>query len=76
MAFASRVRTGEFSKGNQVRHGSVDSALWEVAQALVLSGLGDPQKAGGAGQQQLDLPLHRLLQRYRNEDPPPEPQLA
>eukprot|EP00957_Ditylum_brightwellii_P083074 6315052-Ditylum_brightwellii.AAC.1 len=24
MAFASRVRTGEFGKGNQVCHGSVD----------------------------------------------------
>eukprot|EP00957_Ditylum_brightwellii_P142334 10843746-Ditylum_brightwellii.AAC.1 len=76
MAFASRVRTGEFGKGNQVHHRSVDSALREVAQALVLLGLGDPRKAGGASQQQLNRPLHQLLQRYRNKDPPSELQLA
>eukprot|EP00957_Ditylum_brightwellii_P183113 13946726-Ditylum_brightwellii.AAC.1 len=76
MVFAARVRTREIGKGNQVLHRSVDSALREVAQALVLSGLGDPRKAGGSSQQQLDLPLHRLFQCYRNKDPPPELQLA
>eukprot|EP00957_Ditylum_brightwellii_P131028 9994619-Ditylum_brightwellii.AAC.3 len=41
-----------------------------------LTALYGPRKAGRSSQQQLDLLLHRLLQCYRNEDPPPEPQLA
>eukprot|EP00957_Ditylum_brightwellii_P064072 4860473-Ditylum_brightwellii.AAC.1 len=72
MAFATRVMTREFGKGNQVCHNSVDCTPWEVAQTLVLSGLADPCKANRAGQQQLDLQLHCLLQHYKNKDQPPE----
>eukprot|EP00957_Ditylum_brightwellii_P092510 7044808-Ditylum_brightwellii.AAC.1 len=61
MAFASRTRAGDFGRGHQVCKGSVDSALWEVAQAMVYVGVGDPRQAEGAAQQTLDLPLHRIL---------------
>eukprot|EP00957_Ditylum_brightwellii_P126056 9609890-Ditylum_brightwellii.AAC.1 len=43
---------------------------------MVHAGVGDPRRVGGAAQQTFDLPLHKILQKYKQQDPPPAPQLA
>jgi hypothetical protein len=53
----------------------VAHALQFVFQKLVLDGHPDPQRASPA-QHALDLPIARLLKKYSDEDPPPEPKLA
>eukprot|EP00957_Ditylum_brightwellii_P053386 4046287-Ditylum_brightwellii.AAC.1 len=69
MAFASWSRVGDFIQCHQVCQGLVDCALWDVVQVLVYAGVGDPRRAGGSTQQALDLPLHWILQRYKQQDP-------
>jgi hypothetical protein len=49
--------------------------LRHVSQKLVLDGHPDPRRASPA-QHALDLPIARLLKKYGDEDPPPEPKLA
>jgi hypothetical protein len=74
IAFASRVRTGLFGKGQQVGHQSVEKALRHVAQTLQLAGYDDPRKTYGS--KELDLPFRHLLKSYKDDDPAPKPQLA
>ena len=75
ITFAVAVREGQYGKGHQVQVQSVKFALQAVAQKYVLDGYPDPRRASPA-QQSLDLPIARLLKKYGNEDPPPEPKLA
>jgi hypothetical protein len=74
LAFAARVRTGVFGKGQQVGHQSVEKALRHMAQTLQLAGYDDPRKTYGS--KELDLPFRHLLKAYKDDDPAPTPQLA
>eukprot|EP00957_Ditylum_brightwellii_P055525 4207665-Ditylum_brightwellii.AAC.1 len=65
MAFASQTRASNFRRGHRVHQGSVDCTLWDVAHIMVYAGVGDPRQAGGAAKQTLDLPIHRILQKYK-----------
>lgn len=75
LTFAVAVREGQYGLGNPVKVQSVERALRHVAQRLVLDGHPDPRRSSPA-QQTLDLPIARLLKKYRDEDPPAEPKLA
>jgi len=75
LTFAVAVRGRQYGKGHQVQVQSVVFALRAVAQKYVLDGYPDPRCASPA-QQSLDLPIARLLKKYDDEDPPPEPKLA
>ncbi len=75
LTFAVAVREGQYSNGHKVQVQLVDFALRAVAQKYVLDGYPDPRRASPA-QHALDLPIARLLKKYGNEDPPPEPKLA
>jgi hypothetical protein len=74
LAFAARVRTGLFGKGQQVGHQSVEKALRHVAQTLQLAGYDDPRRTYGS--KELDLPFRHLLKSYKDDDPAPQPQFA
>ena len=74
IVFASRIRAGEFRHGKEVQVGSVDVALREVAQTIVMAGHPDPRHTNN--QKELDLPFHDLLAAYKNEDQRPQPELA
>ena len=75
LTFAVAVREGKYGLGRQVKVQSVAVALRSVAQKYVLDGHPDPRRASPA-QHALDLPIARILKRYDDEDPPPEPKLA
>jgi hypothetical protein len=74
LAFAARVRTGIYGRAVQVGSQSVEKALRHVAQTLLLAGYDDPRRTYGA--KELDLPFRHLLKNYKEQDPPPKPQLA
>jgi hypothetical protein len=75
MAFAVRARSGTFGKnGKQVGCQSVATALRHVSQTFVLASYGDPRRE--IYSPKLSLAFTRLYNSYRNEDPPPKPQLA
>ncbi len=75
LTFAVAVREDQYGNGHQVQVQSVKFALRAVAQKYVLDGYPNPRRALPA-QQSLDLPIARLLKKYGEEDPPPEPKLA
>jgi hypothetical protein len=72
-AFAARVRSGYFGRGTQVRVPSVTEALSAVAKTLQLAGKPSPiHEAEGV----YKIPVARLVEGYRRQDPPSVPQLA
>jgi hypothetical protein len=75
LTFAVAVREGKFGLGRQVKVQSVAVALRSVAQKYVLGGHPDPRRASPA-EHALDLPIARILKRFDDEDPAPEPKLA
>ena len=75
LTFAVAVREGQHGGGHQVKVQSVSKALCAVAQKYVLDGYHDPRRSSPA-QHSLDLPLARLLKKYDDDDPPPQPKLA
>jgi hypothetical protein len=75
LTFAVAVREGKYGLGRQVKVQSVAVALRSVAQKYVLDGHPDPRRASPA-QHALDLPIARILKRFDDEDPAPEPKLA
>jgi hypothetical protein len=66
---------GKVGLGRQVKVHSVAVELHSVAQKYVLDGHPDPRRASPA-QHSLDLPIARILKRFDDEDPAPEPKLA
>ena len=74
LTFAVAVREGKYGLGHQVKVQSVAVALQSVAQKYVLDGHPDPRRASPA-QHALDLPIARILKRFDDEDPAPEPKL-
>jgi len=75
LTFAVAVREGQHGNGSQVKVQSVSKALCAVAQKYVLDGHHDLRRSSPA-QHSLDLPIARLLKKYDDEDPPPQPKLA
>ena len=69
------MREGKYGNGHQVQVQSVARALHFVSQKLVLDRHPNPRRASSA-EHALDLPIARLLKKYGDEDPPPEPKLA
>jgi hypothetical protein len=75
LTFAVAVQEGQYGNGHQVQVQSVARDLRFVSQKLVLDGHPNPQCTLPT-QHALDLPISRLLKKYSDEDPPPEPKLA
>jgi hypothetical protein len=75
LTFAVTVREGHYGNRHQVQVQTVARALRFVSQRLVLDRHPNPQHALPI-QHALDLPIAQLLNKYSDEDPPPEPKLA
>jgi hypothetical protein len=75
LTFAVAVREGQYGLGGRIQVQSVEVALQAVAQKYVLDGHCDPRHASPA-QHSLNLPIARLLKKFKDEDPPPQPKLA
>ena len=73
LGFAARVRTGAYGLGNQVKVQSVTDALSAISQTCKLVGKPSPvlEKEG-----EYILPIRRLIEGFRRQDPPAIPQLA
>ena len=72
-AFAARVRTGEYGRGNQIKVGGVSDALAAVSKTIELAG--QPSQLYRADNK-YQLHLERVIEGFRREDPPSVPQLA
>ena len=71
--FAARVRTGAYGRGDKIKVQSVTEALAAISKTIELAGQPSPlYKAPN----EYILPLERLVEGFRREDPPPIPQLA
>lgn len=72
-AFAARVRSGFFGRGRQVTVGEVAKALAAISKTIELAGEVSPVYRA---HNKYTLPVERLIEGYRRQDPPPVPQLA
>lgn len=72
-AFAARVRTGRYGRGNQIRVGGVTDALAAISKTIELVGQPSPLYRSD---QTYQLLLERQVEGYRRSDPPSVPQLA
>ena len=72
-AFASRVRTGAYGRGTQIRVSGVTDALASVSKTIELAGEQSPIYRAD---QRYTLPIERMVEGFRREDPPSVPQLA
>ena len=71
--FAARVRTGFYGHGHQIKVQSVTDALAAISKTIELVGQQSPiYKAHNV----YKLPIERLVEGFRREDPPAIPQLA
>ncbi len=75
LTFAVAMREGKYGLESQVKVQLVKRALRHVFQRLVLDGGPDPRQASAA-QQELNLPISQLLERFWDDDPKAEPKLA
>ena len=75
LTFAVTIRRGKYGKKRKVRVQSVEKALRHVGQRFVLDRYPDPRRQFATGKD-LDLPIARLIKKYRDEDPPAEQKLA
>ena len=72
-AFAARVRTGHYGKGNIVRVPTVTKALAAISKTIELAGEPSPLYKA---EKTYKTPVARLIEGFRREDPPATPQLA
>jgi hypothetical protein len=72
-AFAARVRTGYYGLGNHVRTKTVADALSAISKTIELAGLPSPVYQT---EKTYKIPVARLIEGYRREDPPAVAQLA
>ena len=72
-AFAARVRTGRYGRGNQIKVGGVSDALAAISKTIELAGQ-PSQLYRAEGKYQLH--LERVVEGFRRADPPAIPQLA
>jgi len=75
LTFAVAMREGKYGLRSRIQVQSVLVALQAVAQKYVLDGHCDPLCASPA-QHSLNLPIARLLKKFKDEDPTPQPKLA
>jgi hypothetical protein len=75
LTFAVAVWEGKYGLGSQVKVQLVKRALRDVSQRIILDGGPDPRQASAA-QQELNLPISRLLKRFRDNNLKAEPKLA
>jgi hypothetical protein len=75
LTFAVALQEGQFGLGRQIKFQSVKAALQAISQKYVLDGCSNPRCAFLA-QHALNLPIARLVKKFGNEDPPPQPKLA
>jgi hypothetical protein len=73
-AFAARVRTGVYGRGNTVKVQTVTDALSAISQTIQLAGERSPLYR--TDQKQYNLAIERLVEGFRRKDPPSIPQLA
>jgi hypothetical protein len=72
-AFAARVRSGHYGRGNQIRVQGVADALSAISKTIELAGYQSPvYRAPNT----YNLQIQRCLEGFRREDPPAVPQLA
>jgi len=72
-AFAARVRTGAYGLGNQVRVQTVTDALAAISKTCQLVGKQSPVYETEG---QYILPVQRIVEGFRRQDPPSIPQMA
>jgi hypothetical protein len=75
LTFAVAMREGQYGIGRQVKVRSVTTALRAVAQRYNLDGHSDPRRASPA-QHALNLPIARLIKKFKDDNPPLQPKLA
>ncbi len=75
LTFAVAMQEGKYGLGGQIQVQSVKVPLQAVSQKYALDGHCDPQRASPA-QHFLNLPIARLLKKFRDENPPPQPKLT
>ena len=73
-AFGTRVRSGAYGLGQQVKAGTVSTALSAITKTLELAGARSPLLEEAS--QHYITPIKRLLEGFRRTDPPSTPQLA
>jgi len=71
--FAAKVRTGAYGKRNQIKVQGVAQALAAISKTIELAGEQSPIYTAP---DTYILPIQRLIEGFRREDPPPVPQLA
>ena len=72
-AFAARVRRGYYGKGKQVTVQTVTQALSAISKTCELAGESSPVLQT---EKTYKVPVGRLVEGFRREDPPATPQLA
>ena len=72
-AFAARVRSGIYGRGSQIKISGVTDALASISKTIQLAGEPSPLYRA---ENTYHLPLQRLVEGFRREDPPSVPQLA
>jgi hypothetical protein len=72
-AFAARVRTGAFGRGNQVKVSTVTDALAAISKTCQLVGQQSPVYETEG---EYILPIQRLVEGFKRSDPPAIPQMA
>jgi hypothetical protein len=72
-AFAARVRTGAYGRGTTIKISGVTDALASISKTIQLAGKPSPLYRA---ENVYHLPLQRLVEGFRREDPPSIPQLA
>ena len=72
-AFAARVRTGYYGRGDEIRVSGVTEAISAISKTIELAGY---RRTIYRAPSVYNLPIARQVEGYRREDPPSVPQLA
>ena len=72
-AFAARVRTGKYGNGDQIKVSVVSDALAAISKTIELAGKPSPLYRA---ENKYQLHLERVVEGFRQTDPPTIPQLA
>ena len=72
-AFAARVRTGSYGRGAKIKVSGVQDALVAISKTIELAGERSPLYRDEG---KYNLPIERLVEGFRRNDPPAVPQLA
>ena len=75
LAFAGCIRSGQFHNGKQASSKVVEKTLRDCAQVMVSRGFRDPRRMNRHSEH-LDPCFQTAFRRWRDVDPPPQPELA